>query len=89
MSHTIRVTETLSALDTELCEFTADVTVNWHPKNGNGWDEPREPAFGELAGVTQIYGPHIPPLKLALWADLWVEANQSRIESDIHASEPF
>jgi hypothetical protein len=89
MSHTIRVTETLAAADVELAVFTADVTVNWHRASGNNWDEPREPAFGELAKVTQVDGPYIPPLKLALWADLWVEANQRTIENEILSAQPF
>ena len=81
--HRIRVTETLTAIDVELAEFTAEITVNCHPEYGNGWDEPREPAHCELAKVEQASGPFVHPLKLTLWADLWVEANQRTIERDM------
>jgi hypothetical protein len=83
MTHTIRVVTPLCALDVELADFVADVTVNWHPASGNGWDEPREPAFAELVGVIQVSGPYIPPRGLSWWADRWVAANQGAIERDI------
>lgn len=88
-SHTIRVVQPLEALGAELCDFVADIRVNCIPESGNGWDEPREAAFAELAKVTQVSGPYIHPIKLALWADFWVEANQSRIQRDVADSVAF
>ena len=85
MSHTIRVTDVLESLGVELASFVADVTVNLIPESGDGWNEPREPAHAELSSVKQVDGPFIEPLKLTLWADLWVEANQYVIRSDAMA----
>jgi hypothetical protein len=87
--HTVRVTETLEALGVELADFTADVKVNLIPESGDGFNEPRERAYAELSKVTQVEGPHIPPDKLGSWAELWVDANQEQIWSDVPASGPF
>jgi hypothetical protein len=89
MTHTIRVVTPLCALDVELADFTADVTVSWHHASGNGWDDPREPAFAEPVSVVQVSGPYIPPHQLTVWADRWVAANQGAIERDILAVVGF
>ena len=88
-THTISVAETLEAMDVKLAYFIADVTVNLIPPSGDGWNEPREPACAELMFVTQFDGPHIQTAQLTKWAELWVDANQDRIWSDVRASEPF
>lgn len=88
-AHTIRVTEQLEALGVALADFTATIKVNLIPESGDGFNEPREPKYAELSGVTQVEGPHIQPRQLAEWAALWVDANQGRIWSDVRASEPF
>ena len=83
MKHTIRVNQKLSALEIDLADFTADVRVVWHPASGDGFDEPREPAFAELDGVTQIDGPHIAAAALSEWAERWVGCHQDRISDEI------
>jgi hypothetical protein len=88
-THTIRVAQDLEALGVELASFTADITVNLIPTSGDGWNEPRELACAELMFVTQFDGPHIQTAQLTKWAELWVDANQDRIWSDVRASEPF
>lgn len=80
--HTIRVTETLASMGVELAGFTADVKVNLIPASGDGFNEPREPKYAELSGVTQVEGPYIQPDKLGSWAELWVDANQEFIWLD-------
>jgi hypothetical protein len=83
MGHTITVTPTLESLGIELCDFTAEITVNWIPESGDGWNEPRERAYAELSGVKQVCGPYIEPGKLSDWADEWVRGNQDVIATEI------
>ena len=83
MKHTIRVNQRLSALDLDLADFTADVTVVWHRATSDGFNEPREPACAELDGVTQIDGPRIAASALSEWAAAWVAGHQDRIADEI------
>jgi hypothetical protein len=89
MRHTITVTPALYSLGIELCDFTAEITVNWIPESGDGWNEPRSAAYAELDGIKQVCGPYIEPANLSDWADEWVRGNQDFIRLAIAEARGF
>ena len=77
--YTIAVTQTLEADGVALGEFRATVDVALIQGSGDGWNEPREPAYFEFREVQQPSGPFIRHDKLMEWGEAWVERNQDAI----------